>query len=170
MSAFRTGTLSILLATMFATSGASPAADAANGGWVQLGDLRVEVERAVALRADGDHPEDPGNVEVYLSRVPLDAAALKASGYPEGAARDAVDAAGGGLVVVCITPQGAHCGTLIHQGEPAVNERLSPHGELVLTRDEPGHVAGRWTLTDFDLYGTAVAAELRFDVPVHGAD
>jgi hypothetical protein len=170
MSALRTVIPSILPVALLAASGASLAADAGNGGWVQFGELRVEVLRAVALRADGDHPEDPGNVEVYLSRAPLDAAAMKASGYPEGAARDAVDAAGGGLVVVCITPQGAHCGTLIHHGEPAINERLSPHGELVLARDEPGHVAGRWTLAGFDLFGTAVAAEVHFDTPVHEAD
>jgi hypothetical protein len=144
----------------------SVAADApANAGWVQLGDLRFELDRALALRTDGNHPGELGNVEIYFSRVRLDAAALHDSGYPEGAARDAVDAAGGGLAVLCISPQGEPCGVLLHHVDPPVHERLGEQGELRLSANEGRRIAGRWSLTDFDLYGTPVSADLRFDLP-----
>lgn len=136
----------------------------ANAGWIQLGELRMELDRAIALRASGNHPGEPGNIEIYFSRVALDAATLLDSGYPEGAARAAV-AEGGGLAVLCITPQGELCGVLVHQADPAVHERLSTQGELRLQGDRGERIVGRWSLPEFDLYGTPLSGELRFDLP-----
>jgi hypothetical protein len=154
----------LLIVPLFAPLHAA-AAERVNTGWVVLGELRIELSRALALRAEGDHPEDLGNIEIYFSHAALDADALVESGYPEGAARDTVDAAGGGLAVLCITPQRELCGLLLHQAEPAVNERLGAHGELRLQAGGSERIAGSWSLADFDLFGTPLSGELRFNLP-----
>jgi hypothetical protein len=156
----------LLSAALYSTSAAS---ESLSEGFISVDETRLEVRQVLALRVASDRPGHPGDVYVYLSDVPLDAAALSAayveSGYEEERARVEADAAEGGFVKICITPEGGECMLYFHH-HSGEQFRRGEIGELSMEHNTLDRVSGRWKLEHSDDMGRTIAFDLRFDAPV----
>jgi hypothetical protein len=130
-------------------------------GWFRIGESRLDVRHAIAVEADPTGNLEQRQVFIYLSAQPLDAARVAAAFDADDAVRE-LDPAGG-YVRLCIDFAGEDCG--VFYSPEGFNS--GGYGELVLARNEPGHVAGRFALAQpEEFFDKDYQFDLAFDTPI----
>ena len=150
-------------------------------GHFRKGDKRIDIAHVVAVSSDEDADPAHARTYVFLSDVPLDAAAIAAAFDPSRAAEGQLGDRAAGYVRVCIDPDGGECGLYFSRNNPSASFNTSGYGALTLEPAQPGRVAGRWVLAEpDDFFGETYDFDLRFDaalvvppghpLPVDGGD
>lgn len=157
-------------AALLALALATPASAAYSGsGHFRMGEVRTTFSHAAAVRVQRRPDPAEDRIYVYLSDVPLDAAALAADFDPDDAAVEAHGDTDGAFVRICIDADGGECGLYYRQFAPGDSFNSSGYGTLALSTRDATRIAGRWTLaTPEDFFGKTYDYDLRFDTTVAG--
>jgi hypothetical protein len=177
MDKTRRGQVGLALGLAVAASAmATPPVDP-NGGHFRLGEQRLDATHAIAVVRDEGKDDLGPQTLVYLSDVPLDAAAAAAAFDPDDAVRAQVDEKKGNYVRLCIDADGSECG--LYFSPEGFNS--GGYGKLALSSNDAGRIAGSWVLKepetffdktyDFDLnFDVAVAPPPGKDLPANGGE
>lgn len=156
------------LSALFALAAAQADAADTGSGHFRMGDDRVTFRHAIAVRHERHVDPAEDEIFVFLSDRPLDPAVVVAAFDPDDGARDSYGDHSGGLLRICIGPDGHECGLFHRRFEPNDGFNTAGYGELALTTHDADRIAGRWVLdAPEDFFGKTYDFDLRFDAAVH---
>jgi hypothetical protein len=145
---------------------AAEAADRGSGHF-RKGEARIDIAHVVAVSSDEDADAARSQTYVFLSDVPLDAAAIAAAFDPSRAAEAQLGDRAAGYVRVCIDADGGECGLYFSRNNPSASFNSSGYGEFKLDAAAPARASGRWVLAEpDDFFGETYDFDLRFDVAI----
>ncbi|MFS8062955.1 MAG: hypothetical protein ACMG5Z_00050 [Luteimonas sp.] len=135
-------------------------------GYFRIGDMRLEVSRAIAVIEDSSGLPEDRRTLVFLSRDALDAGKVAAAFDADDAVREALEGKPDDYVRLCIDADGSDCG-LFFSPEGFYT---GGYGELTLEKSDTGHITGRWVLAKpEDFFGKSYDFDLHFDAPITSA-
>lgn len=141
---------------------AAGAADRGSGHF-RKGEVRLDIAHVVAVATDEEADGAQERRYVFLSDVPLDAAAFDPSRAAEGQLGDRA----AGYVRVCIDADGSERGLYFSHNNPSASFNSSGYGTFKLDAAPAGRIAGSWVLAEpGDFFGETYDFELRFDTAI----
>lgn len=157
----------ILFTAALALSSTFTRAESSGSGFFSFGEARLEITHAAAVRKPSNVPGEAGEVLVFLSNIPLDAAELAAAFNPESRLDQFVrEQDAGGYVRICISPDGVECWLYFNHREPLESFNTGGQGEFSLETMTNVRVAGNWTHPREEFFDKYYEYDLRFDVTI----
>ena len=156
-------TMAWVLALAWPLPGMCAAVGGQASGYFRIGDMRLEVDHAVAVIEDSSGLPEDRRTLVFLSRSALDAGKVAAAFDADDAVREALEGKPDGYVRLCIDADGGDCGMFFSPE----GFNTGGYGELTLDKSDAGQVSGRWVLAKpEDFFGKSYDFDLHFDAPV----
>lgn len=158
-------TATVALLGLAAALAATPTFAASKAsGYFRYDKLTLKVAHAYLFRTPED--EDPSKFEtkIYLTSLPIDAAAAARAFDPGHAIDEQIQGKAGGYVRICVNDDGSECGMYFNHNEPSESFNTSGSGEFKLTSNTPAHVGGSWKLAEpSDFFDKTYQFDLNFE-------